>query len=253
MKFYLMQLFEESQESGERFISPNFYSFQELKQNFNRLENDTYYEVKTVKKENYIWFVFDYGKPRPIDEVLTNITTGEKRENPRNDDEVEITKQFFIFYNISSKILFISNSKYKDVFANIIGMELEKKFQVKHFFKNTEDFISTLKSVEEIHFTEAKNLFNLNSKRRQALIDLTGTDAPTSFSLEATYNKQSKITEFVSNLILARKKSELKDLVIKGTDEHNFSFIFNVDSFSKIVDIKCQTKDNGKYDEDYGG
>lgn len=251
MKFYLMQLFEESQESGERFINPRLHSFQKLQQNFSRLENDTYYEVKTVKNEQYIWFVFDYGKPRPLDEDLTNINTGEKRENPRNDDEVEITKQFFVFYNFISKMLFISNSKKKDIFGNIISIELERKFHVKSLFKNKDEFISTLKSVEEIHFTEARNLFNLDSKRRQALIDLTGTNAPNSFSLAAKYDKQPTIIEFISTLISARKNTELKSLVIKGTDEHNFSFIFNVESFSQIIDIECQVKDNGKYDDEY--
>lgn len=248
--FYQMQLIEESQKSGERYICPKLHSFQGLKQNFNRLENGTYYEVKTVKDEKYIWFVFDYGKPRPLDEELTNIHTGGKRGNPRNNDEVEITKQFFVFYNFLSKILFISNSK-KNIFNNIIGMELEKKFIMKSFFKNKDEFISMLKSVEGIHFTEAKNLFNHDSKRRQALIDLTGTDAPDSFSLEAKYDKQSAIIEFISNLISEREKAKLKSFLIKGTDENNLNFIFNVESFSQIIEVECTKLNNGKYDDEY--
>ncbi len=70
--FSLMQLIEESQVSGERFILPSKNVFSNLDESFYVLIDDIYYEVIVEKKDEYIWFVFDYGKPNPLDDKLTN-------------------------------------------------------------------------------------------------------------------------------------------------------------------------------------
>jgi hypothetical protein len=71
-----------------------------MESSFHILMDDVYYEINVEKKDNYIWFAFDYGKPDPIDNKLTNINTGSKKDNPRENDEISLTS-FNILINSS--------------------------------------------------------------------------------------------------------------------------------------------------------
>ncbi len=35
--------------------------------------------------------------------------------------------------------------------------------------------------------------------------------------------------------------------MIRGTDENDFNFVFNVDSFTKKISVKVKKEDNGKF------
>jgi hypothetical protein len=83
---------------------------------------------------------------------------------------------------------------------------------------------------------------------RQALKDLTGTDAPEKFTLDTSYSKNSKIVEFVKKLIQSKNDSELNELVIRGVDNDNFGFVFNVDSFVQRISLSSKKNENGKFD-----
>src|SRR5690554_7058619 len=107
--FNIMQLYEEKVEKGERFVLPKENSFSSLEPSFHLLIDNVYYEVKVENNSQYIWFVFDYGKPNPIDTNLTNINTGKKKTNPRTLDEAELIQQLFVLYRFDKSLLYISN------------------------------------------------------------------------------------------------------------------------------------------------
>lgn len=246
--FYLMQLIEDSLQQGERFVPLDADSFKDIPETFHTLVDNTYYEVSVQKHIDYIWFIFDFGNPSPRDENLTNINTGEKKDNPRKYIETELLKQLFCLYHYSKKILYLSNSKKQGLFKSILKEKLDTDYIVKNFYKTHEEFISLIKSIEEISFTEARNLFNLNSKERHALIDLTGTDAPDNFTITAKYSNTNRIKTFIFHLFEAKSKHSLNDLLIRGTDDRNFSVLFNNDTFSRKLNIQCAKDENGKFD-----
>ncbi|MDM8568356.1 hypothetical protein QUF50_02340 [Thiotrichales bacterium HSG1] len=246
--FNLMQLIEYKTKTGERIVNPNFDTFTSLGSSFHMLIDDVYYEIKVQKEKEYIWFEFDYGKPNPIDNKLTNINSGRKKNNHRKNDEAELTNQLFVLYYFNKNMLYLSNLNKEKIFENMIQEKLSKTFEVKRFFKSKDDFISILKEVNEISFTEAKDLFNKDSKKRQALIDLTGVEAPEKFTLDTKYPKGSKIVDFILGLIKSREQTELNELVIRGTDNNNFDFVFNVDTFVQKIYISCDKENNGKFD-----
>lgn len=241
-----MQLMEENISSGERFLNPTLNSFDELDESFHILMDSVYFEVRVVKEEKYIWFEFDYGKPDPIDEKLTNINTGDKKDNPRTNEEAELLHQLFALYNFSNNVLYLSSIKKEKMFEKMLQEKLQKPFVVKKFFKPKDEFMAVLKEVNEISFTEAKNLFNQDSKKRQALIDLTGTNAPESFTLDTKYKNGAMIGNFIKKLIESKSNLELNELVIRGVDNDNFGFVFNVDSFVQKISISCEKEDSGK-------
>jgi hypothetical protein len=217
---------------------------------FHILMDDVYYEINVEKEDNYIWFVFDYGKPDPIDDKLTNINTGSKKDNPRENDEAELLHQLFALYDFNKNLLYLSNLNKEKMFEKMLQEKLQRPFVTKKFFKPKDEFINVLKEVNEISFTEAKDLFNQDSKTRKALKDLTGTEAPEKFKLDTTYPKDSNIVGFIKKLIQSKSKFELNELVIRGIDNDNFGFVFNVDSFVQRITLSSKKNENGKFDAD---
>lgn len=246
--FNLIQLIEENLSTGEQFLTPNSESFSKIELSFHILMDDIYYEVTTEKKDNYIWFAFDYGKSDPIDDKLTNINTGSKKDNPRENDEAELLNQLFALYDFNKNLLYLSNLNKEKMFEKMLQEKLQRSFITKKFFKSKDEFINVLKEVNEISFTEAKDLFNQDSKTRKALKDLTGTEAPEKFKLDTSYSKDSNIVGFIKKLIQSKSDFKLNELVIRGIDNENFGFVFNVDSFVQRISFPAKKNDNGKFD-----
>jgi hypothetical protein len=248
ISFSLMQLTLESTASGERYINPTMNDFSLLNDFYSYSSDKTYYEIKVKKEQQYIWFEFNFGNPSPRDESITNITTGEKKDNSRGENEVELLNQMFALFHYENQILYISDSRKHKLLTNFLKEKLSKDLFIKPFYKSSEQIISILKSVDSIKFTNVNNLFSQGSKERQALVDLTGTDAPEAFSIEAKYNNH-KIKNFLQRLFTAKNNYEISNLVICGRDDKNFNFIYNVDTFSRKIDIDCcREEHSGKFD-----
>lgn len=244
--FNLTQLIEESEASGERWITPSPETFRSLKDSFDELIEDTYYEVTVSKNDTHIWFAFDYGKPNPIDNHLTNVKTGRKKENPRTKEQAELIQQLFALYYFGNNTLYISNFKKINVFLNMLQKNLSKKFIFKSFFKSQDEIISILKQIEEISFTDTKTLFDQNSPERKALVDLTGTGAPDKFTLTAKY-KSHDIINFIIKLLNKESGKEKTNLTIKGVNEKGFKCIFNMNYLVQKMPVDCNKEENGKY------
>lgn len=248
INFNMMQMIVSSKE--ERFVAPTFNTFQSLSQKDNFTFNENYfYEVNIENKEEYLWMYFDYGKTKPRDINVTNIITGTKKDNHRGVDEVELLNQIFCIYYYKKHTLYMSNIKQKSIVEKFLKERLEIDVNIKYFYKTPEEFIDALISVDKISFTYVTDLFNADSRKRQALIDLTGTDSPDRFTIEAKYDKHS-IKNFLRDLIKSKEKYEIKDLVICGLDDDKFGIVYNSETFVKKIDILCdKIEETGKFNE----
>jgi len=122
-----------------------------------------------------------------------------------------------------------------------------RHFIIKPFYKSKDEFVEILKSVNEISFTEARNLFDMNSRQRQALIDLAGTDSPENFTITANYSKCPELKDFIHTLYNGWVNGSIRDLVIRGLDRDKFGIVFNNDTFSKKIEVSSPKDNNGKY------
>ncbi len=86
-----------------------------------------------------------------------------------------------------------------------------------------------------------------DSKQKQALIDLTGTDAPERFEISAKYPKNKSFIEFIKRLAQGKRENKINSLSICGIDESGFQSVYNVDSFQQKIKISCQKDANGKF------
>lgn len=248
LHFSLLQLIEEKSTGVERFVSVEKEMFDPLESSFFITYEGGFYEVIIDMNDFFIWFNIDYGKPMPKDDNLTNVDTGEKHENNRGEDEVELTSQLFAQYNFSTKIFYISNLNKAKFFEEILFAKLEKTIWLKKYLKDKQDFIDTFKTIKEINFTDVNNLFN-NNEQRQALIDLTGIDAPDTFTIKAEYKNNQDVKEFITR-IFNSENYQPSSLVIKGLDENDFDFVYNKENFVKKIEINSARNVNGKFDAD---
>ena len=247
ISFHLMQLIEETSQFGERFIPPDLKYFDDVPSNFEVTIDKFYYEVIFEKTNQYIWLEVTFGSPAPRDEELTNVNNGTKKNNPRDISEAELLKQLFCLYDFSKQILYLSNLQKKSFIEKIFKEKTGRHFIIKPFYKSKDQFVEILKSVNEISFTEARNLFDMNSRQRKALIDLAGTDSPENFTITANYSMPSKLNDFINMLYNGWLNGSIKDLVIRGLDRDKFGIIFNNDTFTRKIEISSQKDNNGKY------
>jgi len=243
------QLIVESKKSEIAYIEPQKEHFENIPNCFSHFENGTYYKLKKYLNDDYFALSVEFGKPAPHRNTIVNVNTDEEDKNKRTYEEAELSKQSFFMYHFGSKRLYMSNSKQINLFSNILTQQNSQEIQfiIKRLFRNFEDFISILKSVEKIRFSGFKNLFSSESKEFKALADLTGTSSPECFTLEASYNPMN-IKQFLQRLKEAHSENKIEELMICGVDENGFESIYNVETFSRQFKIRCNKNKEGIFD-----
>ncbi|MDR0307396.1 MAG: hypothetical protein LBI42_11245 [Chitinispirillales bacterium] len=250
LQFATMQIIEESENSGVRFVTPTKETFSKLEESFNYTKDGSFYNVTVEKHDDYAFFVFTFGNPAPRDENLTNVNTGDKIINQRTMEQAELNNQAFFLFHYEEQLLYVSSSKKKILFESILKEKIQTDFKIKNIYKNEDEFIDVLKECSSISFTHVNNLFNNDSTKKHALVDLTGTDAPDEFTITARYKKNNEIVDFIKGLFQAKRNFEINTLVIKGIDEKGFETVYNSDTFQKKISIHCAKDSNGKFVHD---
>lgn len=249
LSFSTLQLIWESDTKVTRYIEAEKDAFVKIPEEFEYSESGAFYKIYTELTDEYFWLVAEYGKPEPHREKWVDVNTFKEEMNKRKSTQVELTNQSFLFYSFSSKQLYLSNSRHIRLMSKILSDKSENKFLVKRLLVNFDEFIEIIKSVNKIRFTGFNNLFNTDSKEFKAIEDLTGTSAPESFTLEATYNK-GKIATFLRRLNQSRLEQQIDKLVIAGVDESGLETIYNVDTFTSQINILCSKNTEGVYEQD---
>lgn len=247
LHFSIMQLIEHSSSRGERLVTPTKGTFQNLEESFSYNKDGSFYEIIVENQDEYIYFIFKFGNPEPRDENLTNIKTGDKTPNKRTTEEAELNHQIFFLFHYENALLYMSDSRMKSLFESILKEKIQTDFSVKSLFKSEEEFINTLKECRRIKFTHINDLFSNDSKQRQALIDLSGTDAPERFEIWAQYPKSSNVVNFIKTLIQGKRDNKISSLVIQGIDESGINSVYDLDVFKQRIKISCPKDENGKF------
>lgn len=125
--------------------------------------------------------------------------------------------------------------------------KLNTDFKLKTLFKDIDEFLKTLKECNRINFSHVNDLFSSDSTKKQALADLTGTDAPNEFTITAKYSKHS-IENFIRNLSQEKTNNKISSLVINGFDESGFGIVYNTENFQQKIKVECKKDENGKFD-----
>ena len=239
LEFSAFQLIEEQVQKGSRYISPTFDSFSKLPEAIRYSKDKTHYEGIAEKNQddNYIWLEFKYGNSSPRSPYAADPKTGDKQDNPLPKGHYVPTKQLFCIYSIEEEIIYLSNSKSLSLIQNILSLETGRAFIIKSIFKNMDEFINIVKSVDEISFSNINDIFGRNAKQRSALKDLVGDETPERMSIRAEYTGEFLPIKLLRQLFSAKQEHNLSRLVIRGKDESGLGLIFNTESFRHKVKV----------------
>lgn len=239
LTFSLLNIIIESSTGVERFIDPTYDCFSPLPSELQwSSEDGNFYNIEIENTKEYVWLYFQFGNTSPRSETVINVDTGEQLRNQRKENEAELLNQLFVLYSYTKKTLYISTTKKKKILQQFFKEKLDKDIEIKHFFKRPEDIIQLFDSVNSIKFTNSLNLFSQDSIERKALVDLTGTDAPETFTIEAKYNMH-RIKNFIRNLINKRQNNHIQSLVICGRDTNDLELVYNIDTLTPKIEIYC--------------
>jgi hypothetical protein len=250
MEFSLMQLLKENQPINgiERYVDLQLQDLESFSVKYLTI-NDTFYkfniEINIDKK--YFWIYCNFNSPTPRDDELIHIHTGEIRENSRTNEEVELTHQFFGLYDFHKQFFYISNTKKSSIVKEFFKFN-NISIELKNIYINFDDFVETLENIGEVSFTNHTNLFNQDNLQRRAITDLTGTGAPDSFLINATYSNEDKssLINWIKSLRLGDSAIKEK-LIVKGLDESGFKRIYNSSTFTEKIKVDCNKGKDGKY------
>ena len=240
-------------------ISGNSPTVEDLKLIFDEVEdtyssNDTHY---MISKENiddeYFWLYARYGNPLPHPDTVYNTTQAQEEENPRSTNQIELDKQLFALYCIKPKTLYLSSRQKRAWVKEYLKAKLGQDVVIKNFFKNVDEFIRQIKSVEKVKFVVKSNLFTPKSSIMKIFPspnDLFGLGMPEDFTLEANFNRTGLTDAFINNLkkmVDWKNNCEADSLICVGRDDKNFENIFNADSFIKKISVEAAKDDQGLY------
>ena len=216
--------------------------------------NERYYLISAeIISNDYFWLYAEYGKPEPYSKKVMNTESMKIENNPKAKTQVETSQQVFFLYSIPNKTLYVSNEKQKEMFIEYLKKKLSTNVRIQNFFKNVDEFIKTLKGINQVKFTAKRNLFNSGRKHLEIISkapDILGLGAPESFSLEFKYKNKLKDSKFASmfkKLADDRREGALDDLICIGYDQDNFKTIYDMDKFKKKISIGAGKDENGMY------
>lgn len=217
--------------------------------------NDTHYLIsKENLNDRYFWLSARYGKEFPYSSTVYNTKNQEEETNPRHTNQIEPAKQLFALYCINSSTLYLSNSQKKSWVEEYLKSKLEQDVVIKAFYKNVDEFIQQIKSVETVKLVAKRNLFTPTSGIMTIFPspnDLYGLGMPEKFTLEANFSKVQPTRQFIESLkkmVNWKNTGEADSLLCIGRDDKNFETVFNADSFIQKVIVETTKDEQGLYD-----
>lgn len=235
--------------------TPEKKDFECIGNQFNDKIGKNYFLISTELTERYFWLSSRYDSKMPRPKFVVNVNDFSLAENPRKEDQIEPRKQFFCLYDFQNDVLYLSNSKSKGAFEEIIKKYVKSKITIKNIIKDIDEFYEQISSIQKICFSSTeRNLFSSQGTLQQSLMDNYGMEEPELFSIEAIYKTPLSI-KMKNTISFLRKQKEcggLKKIIIQGRDDQGFEKVFNEGSFIKKICIEYseEEENTGMIDED---
>lgn len=135
---------------------------------FSNKEDDRYNFDKTeyvvnfeLIDQNVFWIYARYGKEKPYSEEVLDIETKKFGKNPKLQNQIELKNQLFCIFVLSEQILYMSDHQKQNFLCSYLNSRFNKKFIIKKYIVNPEQFVAEITSIEKIQFFAKKNIFRL--------------------------------------------------------------------------------------------
>lgn len=190
-------------------------------------------------EENYLKIIFGDGSIGSRPPKVYNMVKDEQEDNPRDKNQVE-PKETFAIIDFNTSYMWISNSRKRNALISLIKSYFKTATVVSKDIYDENEFLKTLKKIDNIKFSATPNLFSqtgiLGNLLNEEINGFGASTASVSFSYNQAFSTK-KIVEKIINIF--NEKDSLKSVVISGRDEKNLGMLFNTEGFSRKIDIEA--------------
>jgi hypothetical protein len=198
--------------------------------------------------DNYLRINFSDSSSFPRNPNVINIDTNEIEPNPRQSNQIE-PKEHFAIIDFETCILWISSSKKRKMIIDYLSRKFKKSsFVVKDVYDQNE-FIKTIKRLDDLRISATPNLFSQTSTLSKAFSDEINQFEAVEAVLHLKYQDKwigNSLSDRIKSLF--SHKENYRGIMISGRDEKNNGLLFNSNVFSKRIEFKAHVDDNEMFD-----
>jgi hypothetical protein len=197
---------------------------------------------------SYLKINFSDGSALPRNPNVYNNELSKEEPNPRQPNQIE-TKEHFALIDFDTCLFWINNYKKQSILIDYIKSKFKNSIIVAKDVYDQEQFIETIKRLDDLRITATPELFSETHTLTKALTDeLNQFEAPCAI-LHLKYQNK-----FVGNVLLDKIKSLIKNrnsirgIMISGRDEKDNGMLFNSNIFSRKIEIEAHVNANEMFE-----
>ncbi|WP_124098348.1 hypothetical protein [Ruminococcus sp. Marseille-P6503] len=250
ISFKNMQLIIDGQDPTEEHLK--FINNSKTKRN--RFD-DISYNFKTEYNEGlkYLWLYVEYENAKIHNDKVYNEDKQCDEPNPRNPYQIEFKHQFFCIYFLSTKVLYLSNIQKKNHLIKYLSDILQKKVEIKNYYKNMDEFSKGISCLKSISFITKDTLFRKKNGIFDAVDNIYGLDYANQIKISVDYGRLSLAgiaSHFIKKIKNQEKNLQIQNIVVCGYDDNEVEKTLDVKNYIEAININVEADEGtGLYDE----
>jgi hypothetical protein len=195
--------------------------------------------------KDYLKIILGDGSASPRNPEVIDVERNERSSNPRQPNQAE-PKQTFGLIDFKTGYLWLSNTKKRKSLLELFNETLGKNKLLAKDVYDEEEFINTLKKIDEISVSAAPEVFSNSNTLTKALSeDIHGFNADVA-KLTFQYDKHllegCTLKEKIKSIF--RDRNSFRSIVISGRDKNGLGMLFNTNLFSTKIEFQSLVDEN---------
>lgn len=207
---------------------------------------------KCFASDNHFWMYFQYDNENLYTDTVVDTLDNSAKSNPRPKNQVEMRYQLFACYDLERHLLYVSDYGKKATITDYISDMLQQSAFVKNVLKSVDEFVSVVKQLKSVTFTQRRNLFTTTIPNSifQKQADLYGLDLPERSKIKLDYGLSpiGMAKNLLQNWEMKHASGEFEEVIVVGLDDSGFEASFNFSTMISAVEIELMRDENYRYD-----
>lgn len=154
------------------------------------------YIVTVSCDKDYLFMYFKFGNPYPYSENSLDVDNDELIQTTRRPSEAELNKQVFVLYSFKNNIMYLSNTKKKQLVCDYCSEKLHKEVRIRNIYKNPDEFYNSIKTIDSIRMVKKRDILTFNEDIFKNASDKFGLGDANQYQIELSFGKVKKTKEF---------------------------------------------------------
>lgn len=211
-----------------------------------------WYEVqKEVLEDRFLWMYCEYDNATIYNENVLNGENDAKEQNPRSRSQVELRKQLFVCYDITTRLLYMSNIEKRGFVKHYISHTLQKDASMKNIYTSLDEFQDAVTTIKGLKFVQQRNFMNLVPESIfQQQANLYGLDCPEKITMQVDYGGTpvAQVKGTLQNFKQWRDAGQFESIILIGLDDAQVEQSFDFSSMIQAIELSVAKDGNGRYD-----